>query len=497
MSEPSHLRAIARRPALLAGALALLLFQSCSDAGPAAPVVELVPFVTQRSAELAARINELEPATERPMEPVDDLDPSQISGLLEFVSSSSGDLRRAGLDDLIALGPAVLPLLIERARDAELDGAKRAAAMEAVDHAILSAPELHAEAAVDLLIDLLKTGEEPWLRSRAAWYLGHAELDRCVPALVLRLKYEKDGETVVWLAQALSRYLNFAGLPGLIAVANDPAAPANGLARQTASELCTEFGFPSAEALLQTWDSGDPDDALPPPSRSLAFRAEILHWIARLDEYQLRGVDDARFLFERLDEPAASELAGALFDESPHVRLHAAQSLGRMGRRAAVAATPLGRALALPDLAPTAAEALGSVGFYQSGPELEARLAPTEALELRVAAARGLARLGLADSGPGLRAALAVPDNPPELRQALAEALAYSGGGPEAAPILLECIASPRLEPSTSLAALGQWLAQTRDNGPLHAAAFSAWRDAEDKPDDLAIAVEALLAAQP
>ena len=51
-------------------------------------------------------------------------------------------------------------------------------------------------------------------------YLGRLGLDRSVPALVLRLKYETDHEAVVWLAFALARHANYAGLLGLRTVAD-------------------------------------------------------------------------------------------------------------------------------------------------------------------------------------------------------------------------------------------------------------------------------------
>ena len=53
------------------------------------------------------------------------------------------------------------------------------------------------------------------------------------------------------------------------------------------------------------------------------------------EHFQLRGVDDARFILSRLGPWSAAEFAAALEDDDPYVRLHVAQVLERMGPVAA------------------------------------------------------------------------------------------------------------------------------------------------------------------
>jgi HEAT repeat protein len=401
--------------------------------------------------------------------------------LSRLAAESADAFRDAAKSDLVRIGPdpqATADALAAVILDEEVPGEHQRMALEAL-------AQVDADAAGAHLVGLMKLGHQPWIRSHCAWHLGQRAEQHRVPELILQLRYEKDHETAVWIAWALAQNHCYAGLDALYNVSSDGSSPFAEQARGILAELAAELGLEDASQLHRAWFDGDQAGVLPEVFLEPRTEAVLWRWIARLNSFQLRPVDDTRFIFERCWAPAADLLAEALFDESSYVRLHVAQCLQRMGPRAQRARVPLERALGLPDTAPWVAEALGSLGDPSVRLLLEARLGPEHPPELRVAAARGLAYLGLPESLGALRAAL---DQAPfvELEQGLLEAQVYVGAGDEVVERLVEFLDREWIEPATTERALGflidQWVSEDRPGSAEVREAWLAADGADDRP---------------
>jgi len=450
--------------------LASLLVQvACAPAPDPFPLEAVVrPALAQARAAL--------PAQAEPPDPDGDL-LEQIDGLLGFVNGLGGrgeaDLRAAALEEAAGLGQAAVAPLAERAMEGSRPDGERAAAIEFLG-------SMGGARAGEALLAITTAGDPAWVRAHAAWRSADARWDGVVPDLVLRLKYETDHEVVVWIADSLARFRNLAGLDGLIAVADAPSTPEIGqLARARLTECADGFGFADGRTLRDAWQAGSIGTM---HGASPQYTLSVWAWIARLDEFQLRGVDDARFLLQRLDSGVAPLLARALHDESRHIRFHAAQCLQRMGPRAFEAVPDLLLALDLADLAPQAAEALGSIGDRSAMDGLAERLNPGTAPALRIAAARALG--GLLDPRDTAILArleqLAGPSQPMEMRQAAAESFTLGSGSRDLVPFLIELLSSPLVEARTTEEALSSLLTRAAGGGSDQAAAvLEDWRSLE------------------
>jgi len=464
----------------LALAAAVLAGAACSgeEPRPAPAPFELRDVVSSAVARLEAELERQAAPDEPDAPPPDEAElAEEVRGLVGFLVSAQGALREAALEDVRSLGEAAVAPLALLLDDARLPSQERQAAAE-----LLGA--LEGERAASQLLARVEDAAEPWLRSHCAWRLGASGQDWVVPRLVLRLRdnYETDHETWLWIADALFRLGNFAGLAGVrYMAANGPGEALRARALARLEELGAEYGLDDL-ALQRLWDEGgtSADGRFPPPGpQSARYRLEVWRWIGRLDEFQLRGVDDARFILSRLGSGAVHALAEALHDASPYVRVHAAQCLERMGPRAAGAAPELVRALDRPDLAPQAAAALGAIGFPAAEGELGRRTEPPHPYELRLAAARALGRTGLASSRTFLRPLLDAAE-PDELRQAAAAGLVYCGAPEEGVPLLLELVRSESVDPGKCVEAVRWWLARRAEAGSERAAALEeAWARAQ------------------
>ncbi len=440
---------------LLAGAAACTP-EPESEPERSAPV--LAPVALDAIALIEARLADARatalPSSTPPIPPAELV--RRMEGLMGFATGSGGRARDAGVTDLVDSPAEASAWLRARALDEDAREAERYLCLEVLER---RGGQDDAEA----LMAIAERARPAGLRAGAYWRLGRMGEDAVLARLTLRLKYETDWEAVLWLGWALCQHGIYSGLDGVLAVAN--SAPDRDLAERATAEaqaLADEIGAGDAYQLANGWWRGELPAGAVPRVRSLEYQLELWRWIARFDEFQLRGVDDARFLLARLDGVAADVLGAALFDASPYVRLGAVQCLERMGPRAHSAGPLLLEHLDDPELGPWVASALGRIQYPPAKEALEQRLQPGTAPALEVAAARALGHLGLAEAVPALLAALKNVDagQRPELHQAIAESLVWCGAPAFALEALVAALTDPRLEPSTSSAALRHHLAR-------------------------------------
>ncbi len=451
---------------------ALLALASCAKAPEPAT---LAPF--ELGPVLQSNLAALEPALE--LDPLPEpAKASDVRGLATTRATGSGAYRDFPLEDVKQLGAKAIAPLGALMLDASASGGERTVAAELL-------ARLDHPAARERLLAGAMHGLEPWMRSWSAYYLAQNTPDHHLPDLVLRFKYEKDPTAYCWIAIALARLDNFTGVPGLIDLASRVGDPNQAEAEKALLALEERLGK-TPDEIVQLWHSHRATE-LPQRQPSDKLRARIWQTVSKLtgEHFQLRGVDDARFALTGLGAWAAAELAPALGDEDVYVRLHTAQVLERMGPRAILAGPDLQRALAEPQLAPAAAEALGRVGVPGAEPLLRERLGPAFDYELRVASARALGRLGLPASGPALAELFAATADPAlqDLRLATSTALVLLDDGDRAAPYLHGVLSAGGPPSAAAATALETWLVRGKDQGRAgFSTALAAWRQHDPPP---------------
>ncbi len=436
---------------------------ACSDSPP--PQTNGSPAAQQRPPEPRTTVaRDAVVRLERELGPVaapsgGDADlPEHVTGLVESIPSMTGGLAQAALQELFDLAPASLPHLARWLDDPEKPAAERRVAVEALG----ASDSRYAAELLLARIEVMRTrkNDEAWIRAHCAWRLGQGTQDWSVPRLIRHLRYETDHETVIWIARALAKFENLSGLDALFVVRTSGATSE---LRESANvalyELARTRGFDDPESLARAWFAADP--RLASPALSPARQLEIWRVIAGFAEWQLRGVDDGRFTLARENSAAAELLEQALADSDRYVRTHAAQALERMGARGASAADALLSLLDDREAGIFAAEALGGIGAKQAEPALMSRLEPQHSLEMRTAAARGLAALSLPSSVAALRK-FTTEDAPRDLRFATTCALlrcAPAEASNAQVLFILDDYATESGETATSEPALRAWLA--------------------------------------
>ncbi|MCY3000312.1 MAG: HEAT repeat domain-containing protein [Planctomycetota bacterium] len=443
-----------KRLVLLLGLCAACSEKQAPQATPQAPVN--VPAHRDVAQAAVARLEKELGALVAPTGGDEDL-PEHVAGLLETIPAADAGLANVAREELFGLAPHSLPLLAAWLDDAERPGGQRIAAIEAIGHA-------DTRWAGEMLLKRIEAmrerkNDEGWVRAHCAWRLGQGTQDWTVPRMIRHLRYETDHETVIWMVRALAKFGNLSGLDALYVIRRDgKTQELRDSANLALYEIARERGFEEPDALSRAWHAGD--EKLADPELSPAHQLEIWRVIAGFREWQLRGVDDGRFTLARENRSAAKLLAEALSDSDRYIRTHAAQSLERMGHRARSAGPALLAQADDPQAAIFVLEALGGVGHEPAEAALLARLEPTYTLEVRTAAARGLASLGLKSSCPKLEA-FAAEGNPRDLRFACA--CARLRCSPADAPAALvrfvtDDYASGIGETASSEVALGAWL---------------------------------------
>jgi len=203
---------------------------------------------------------------------------------------------------------------------------------------------------------------DPRMRADAARAAGRIDADVAVPELCAQLKYETDGETVIWIADYLARQRNYSGLDGLRVLAGNAREPeVREHAGAVLAEVARDAGFDDPDALYAAWHSADPEREVPRKEPSPELRAAIWRCVADLGVFDLKHVDDARFVLAGSPWWVVDVLVQALHEQEPHLRACVAQSLERMGARATAACDELVKALDEPRTAPAMATALAAI----------------------------------------------------------------------------------------------------------------------------------------
>lgn len=451
--------------------IGLAFLASCSGSGK--EPVQLRDVVDERIATLTAEL----PAAAATPELAEDLREDVIGNAI-MLSSDSGQMRAIILETIREYGPGAAPVLSVHLAGEGNALEERTAAAELL--AILDTPV----AARALMQQAEKSGNAT-IRAHCFWNLSKLTQDEVLTRLLLRLKYETDPEAVIWLATALGHFQNYSGLELLIGMSANGATQAlrDSAATQVAA-LAAGAEDSTGATLLARWTSVDAD-LIPQETPSVAARLAVWKQVADLGEehFQLRGVDDARFVLARLGSWAVPLLCEALFDTDVYVRLHCAQVLERMGPRATGAGPALMRALEEPRLAPAAAEALGSVGHPPAEPALRTLTETGHDHELRVAAVRALGRLGLSDSVSRLRELFDAAEEPTDLRMECATALVWLRDGARVADWLNAELVRDGADAEGAELALTTWLWMGKSDGKDgYAAAWDTWTAAEGPP---------------
>jgi HEAT repeat protein len=379
-------------------------------------------------------------------------------GLIMFLQTAPPGMGDAAFEDAHAQGDVLVPVYARILGSDDFGAAEKAAAARLT--AAIATP-----AAAELLINQLELNTMPSVRATCAWKLGDMGFDFVIPALIKRLKYEKDSSVTPWLGSSLAKLGNFSGVAYMITV-----AAWGGPGSQAAGELyrvVDAAGFEAAGALIEAWNTGDPQGLIPSQERSERYQLEVWQLVKDLTDFQLRGVDDSRFILSKLGKDAVPLLTEALFDENSYVRFHVAQALGRMGPRARNSGATLVLGLEDKLLAPYAAEALGSIDYPAAMKALLDATGSSHDPGLRLAAVRGLTSLADSAATPRLRE-LVLEEDFPELAQSAAEGLLFCGQGDVFATQVLafaQAASETGLDADTSLNALAFWVRARAEAG--------------------------------
>jgi HEAT repeat protein len=466
-----------------------LVALGCCACGRGSKPTAAFPIQKVCATEIAKLEGELR-AREAASEPPADLR-ARVRDLVIDRAHADARMRALELEDLRSIGEPAVRILDELFDEKGHDREVRLSALEALG-------AIDTESAADALvkrIDLEKV-KEPWVRAQSAFQVSHLSTDHVLPRLLMQLKYETDGETVIWIAQALAQHRNYAGLEGLRVLSVRGAThDVQVQAQSMLAKIAEDTGFADGESLDTAWSSPDPHGRVPCAQPSLRLRLEMWRCIANLAEFDLRKVDDARFALSHSASWVVDLLVAALHEESPHSRVHVAQSLERMGGRAHAACSELVVALNDPSAAAGAAAALGAIGCTDAIGILEADTQPGNDPELRNAAAAALGRLGSPTAIPILRSLLE-PNEPTDLRQTAAQSLVELVDGRSAVPLLIDCLTALGADAFAAEGALESWLARTAQSegevATAARAALSEWKAAAGDSSRTPTAEEAL-----
>ena len=307
---------------------------------------------------------------------------------------------------------------------------------------------LLGEADARLALEQGLVHDELAVRQSCAWELGQLGHRAAIPALIHRLKYEKDEGCKLWVSVALGQLDVYCGLWRLRdAMRGGALAQDAGL---QAIEVCRRLGRklpenPSYAVLIEAIDaldaewrdqgvcakraiegadskdvsssgSGDTGSGATgseaaessaakkvPASDAALLDARLCRWMTKLQGFQLRPVDDARFVLSRCGRLALERLRKTLHAKERYLRSHSLEVVRALGRTAKGLSSEVLALLAEPLVRNDAARTLGELGAREATPFLLDML-ETGNLEDKTAAAYAFGPLGAHEVKPQLLA---------------------------------------------------------------------------------------------
>ncbi len=279
-----------------------------------------------------------------------------------------------------------------------------------------------------LAAELLGTAEAPWVLPRLLKTFGKWDNNRSILTRVMAI-------------EAATRYRVYSGIPHLLALLAENTALEvpdternwerttrmawfkDEIERVLIKVSGEDFGFDAGQGeaamresvgrWLAWWDAHEEEflsgERTSESTADPALREQIDRLLSvGFTAYQLRNVDNARWLLEHLGPLAVPQLIGALDHAELFIRVHAAEVLGRIGDRRA--RDPFVRRLGIEKEPPARAQvaaALGAVGTASEVPLLTKMAEDdSETLTVRVAALHSLGAIGdLSSDAPIARAA--------------------------------------------------------------------------------------------
>ncbi len=282
-------------------------------------------------------------------------------------------------------------------------------------------------------LEQLLLHEHATVRSHAAFALGELASPASQFALVLRLKYERDPQVLVWIADALTRLGNGSGLLALAdalsdaAVAQSAGTQAMDVLRRAGRTVAEQPTWADLQNGLRELHAHWRTHGLLPPATApiddVAFGARVAERLLLLTGFQLRPVDDTRFILARCGQAALPHLRRAIGASEPFLRTHALEVLRDLGPMAASAGAAVLSLLHDPLTRADAVRTLGAIGARDAIPFVRPLLAHAD-LELRTAAAGALGPLGDHAAEPALLALVRDAQAPMDVRVAAAFSLA-------------------------------------------------------------------------
>jgi len=179
------------------------------------------------------------------------------------------------------------------------------------------------------------------LRRRAYTLLANRDWqssNRFIPRLTLRLKYEKDWPSNIIIARALANVGSLAGLDAVQSIllnSSENEIDDLDLAKSLAAEFISEINsghddfkdnWQHLQLLSDNWDSVHTFQGVKTDFNQ-QYQDELWHLVAQFRSQPLRPVDDARFVFIRLEQQSMTVLAAAASDNNRYVRDHCLQTL--------------------------------------------------------------------------------------------------------------------------------------------------------------------------
>ena len=280
------------------------------------------------------------------------------------------------------------------------------------------------------------------VRALCAYQLGLAKSRHSVPLLLLRLKYENEAHARIWVAATLAYLANGSGLGILIEslrkdeLAEEAGRAALEIAGKCGKDLGESPSWARVEGALRelerTWlESGAELFAMEPdPGADARVQARLASHMLATEGFQLRPVDEARFVMARRGRAAVPLLRIGLSAQEVYLRSHSLEVVAVLGHPARELFAPTAALLSDRVSVTFALRALGALGSPEAVPHLLMGTRSSDP-ETRAAAAAGLVDIADASVSVRLRELLHDPAELMDVRVQAAAGLARLDGGGE------------------------------------------------------------------